>query len=76
MRATRSPKDWPEETLVALGTDRWEVGGWVLVLRDLPSDPSTSSWNCAPGERTQCFSVVWEGGLWGLGRCVSEEVVR
>lgn len=53
MRATRFPKDWPEETLVALSTDKW---GWgLLVLHDLPSDPSISPWNCAPGERTQCF---------------------
>lgn len=28
MRPTRSPKGWLEETLVALSTDKWEVGGW------------------------------------------------
>lgn len=29
MWATGPPKGWPEETLVALSTDKWEVGGRV-----------------------------------------------
>lgn len=76
MWATRSLKDWPEETLVALSTDKW--GGGVLVLHDLPSDPSTNPWiGSVPQEKgSSVFEIVWEGGLWGLGRCVSEEVVH
>lgn len=38
MWATRSSKGWPEETLVALSTDK--CVGVVLVLHDLPSDQS------------------------------------
>lgn len=60
---------------LARGTKEAQYKVGVLVSHDLPSDPSASPWDCAPGERTQCFSGGVGRGLWGLRRCVTEEVL-